>query len=226
MKAMARLLRRRSPRASARASEPGAVADGATRRLRPAPSSGNRTPAGRASSLKGDVTLTVYQPQVDKFEGDELNARAAVQVETAVEGQEKPRTTYGVVWITAHTEIDKEAGLVHLDDITIARGELPRRPEIAPTTTSGSSAVRSSTRRRSRSPASRPTSRSCGPRRAATPCRSRTIRPGSSTRRRRPCSSSWTGIRCCGPSRARDCSASSTRGRSSFTTGRATTCRS
>jgi len=80
---------------------------------------------------EGDVTLTVYQPQVDSFEGDTLAARAAVQVETQVAGQAKPRTTYGVIWIEAHTEIDKEAGLVHLDDITFSKGSFPGDPENA-----------------------------------------------------------------------------------------------
>ncbi len=77
---------------------------------------------------KGDVTLTVYLPQVEKFEGDTLEARAAVQVETKVEGEEKPRTTYGVIWIQARTQIDKEAGLVFLDEIAIPRASFPGDP--------------------------------------------------------------------------------------------------
>ena len=78
---------------------------------------------------QGDLTLTVYLPQVEKFEGDEFEARAAVQVETRVEGEEKPRTTYGVIWIQARTQIDKEAGLVHLDEIAIPRASFPGDPE-------------------------------------------------------------------------------------------------
>jgi hypothetical protein len=78
---------------------------------------------------QGDVTLTVYLPQVEKFEGDELEARAAVQAETKVEGEEKPRTTYGVIWIQARTQIDKEAGLVHLDVIQFPRASFPGDPE-------------------------------------------------------------------------------------------------
>jgi hypothetical protein len=79
----------------------------------------------------GDLTLTIYLPQVEKFEGDRFEARAAVQVETAVEGEEKPQTTYGVIWITARTQVDKEAGLVYLDDIQIPRANFPGAPDLA-----------------------------------------------------------------------------------------------
>jgi hypothetical protein len=78
---------------------------------------------------QGDVTLTIYTPQVDKFEGDEFESRAAVQVETKVAGEEKPKTTYGVVWIHARTEIDKEAGLVTLDEIEVTKASFPGDPE-------------------------------------------------------------------------------------------------
>ena len=74
---------------------------------------------------QGDATLTIYTPQVEKLEGDEFESRAAVQVETRVAGEPKPRTTYGVAWIHARTEIDKEAGLVTLDDIEITRVSFP-----------------------------------------------------------------------------------------------------
>jgi hypothetical protein len=80
---------------------------------------------------QGDVTLTIFLPQVDKFEGDELESRAAVQVETKVAGEERPRTTYGVIWIHARTQIDKEAGLVYLDEIEILKGSFPGDPERA-----------------------------------------------------------------------------------------------
>jgi hypothetical protein len=71
----------------------------------------------------GDTTFTVYQPQVDVFENARLEARAAVQVETKV--GEKKRTTYGVIWITANALVDKEKGLVQLDDVQIARANFP-----------------------------------------------------------------------------------------------------
>jgi hypothetical protein len=45
----------------------------------------------------GADEISVYQPQLEKWEDDELAAYAAVSVQTA--GREQP--TYGVVWFTA-----------------------------------------------------------------------------------------------------------------------------
>ena len=56
--------------------------------------------------VAGDTTFTVYQPQIDKFDDAMLEARAAVKVDTKV--GDKTQTSYGVVWITAQTQIDKE----------------------------------------------------------------------------------------------------------------------
>jgi hypothetical protein len=69
------------------------------------------------------VTLTVYQPQIDVFEDDVMEARAAVQVETKV--GDKKQTNYGVVWIKAHPFVDKEAGVVQFDDIEITKANFP-----------------------------------------------------------------------------------------------------
>jgi len=71
----------------------------------------------------GDTTFTIYQPQIDKFDAAVLEARAAVQVETKV--GDKKQTTYGVIWISANTAIDKEARLVQLDDIQIVKANFP-----------------------------------------------------------------------------------------------------
>src|SRR5262245_37226782 len=73
----------------------------------------------------GDVTYTVYQPQIDKFEDGILEARAAVQVETKTDDDKKTRTSYGVVWIKANTTIDKENSLVQLDDIQLPKANFP-----------------------------------------------------------------------------------------------------
>jgi hypothetical protein len=68
-------------------------------------------------------SFTIYQPQIDRFDDTVLEARAAVQVETPV--GDKTKTTYGVIWITAHTFIDKENELVELDDIQITKANFP-----------------------------------------------------------------------------------------------------
>ena len=71
----------------------------------------------------GDVTFTVYQPQIDVFEDARFESRAAVMVETKV--GDKTQKTYGVIWITANAFIDKERRLVQLDDIQVAKANFP-----------------------------------------------------------------------------------------------------
>ena len=69
------------------------------------------------------ITLSIYQPQIDRFDADSFEARAAIQVETPA--GDKTQTSYGVIWIQAHPSIDKEAGLVQLDDIQITKANFP-----------------------------------------------------------------------------------------------------
>ncbi len=77
--------------------------------------------------VAGDTTFTVYQPQIDKFEDAMLEARAAVKVDTKV--GDKTQTSYGVVWITAQTQIDKENDLVELSNIQVPKANFPTAPE-------------------------------------------------------------------------------------------------
>jgi hypothetical protein len=76
---------------------------------------------------EGDTTFTIYQPQVDVFENARLEARAAVEVETRVD--DKTQKNYGVVWITADAFIDKEARVVELSNIQVARANFPTAPD-------------------------------------------------------------------------------------------------
>ncbi len=76
---------------------------------------------------EGDTTFSIYQPQVDVFDDARLEARAAVEVETTVD--DKTQKTYGVIWITADTFIDKENRLVELSNIQIARANFPTAGE-------------------------------------------------------------------------------------------------
>jgi hypothetical protein len=73
---------------------------------------------------KGTVLL-VYQPQPDRWVGNQLDARAAFSVQPAG----IPQPAFGVMWITARTEVDKVAGLVHLEDLKVARVSLPAAPD-------------------------------------------------------------------------------------------------
>jgi hypothetical protein len=71
--------------------------------------------------------FTLYQPQIEKWDGTRLLTRAAVAVETA----SSPIATYGVVWVVARTEVDKEERLVTLDRFAIPRVSFPSAPDRA-----------------------------------------------------------------------------------------------
>ena len=69
----------------------------------------------------GGDKLTVYEPQVESWQGNVLRARAAIGVETPA----LPKPTYGVVYYTARTEVDKVAGMVTLNDFRVTRAQFP-----------------------------------------------------------------------------------------------------
>ena len=71
--------------------------------------------------VSGSTTMLIYQPQIDKWEGNQIQAYAAVAVESS--GSEQP--TYGVVYFTARTEVDKVNRLVSLDQFKVLRGNFP-----------------------------------------------------------------------------------------------------
>jgi hypothetical protein len=72
----------------------------------------------------GQRSITVYQPQIESWRDDRLEARAAV----AVDKPGPEAQTLGVVWFKAHTQVDKESDLVRLDDIEVARVSFPSDP--------------------------------------------------------------------------------------------------
>ena len=69
----------------------------------------------------GATTYTIYEPQVDSWDGHQLMARSAVGVQSA--GQ--PQPTYGVVAIQAITLVDKTKRTVSLENIQIIGGDFP-----------------------------------------------------------------------------------------------------
>jgi hypothetical protein len=71
--------------------------------------------------MAGADKLTVYEPQVESWQGNTLRARAAIGVDTPA----LPKTTYGVVYYTARTEVDKAAGMVTLNDFRVTRAQFP-----------------------------------------------------------------------------------------------------
>lgn len=68
----------------------------------------------------GKAKLTVYQPQLDSWDGYTLNARAAVEA-TAADG----KSTYGIVQFSAHTLVDKATRWVALDQYKILKADFP-----------------------------------------------------------------------------------------------------
>ena len=94
----------------------------------------NRAPAASAASgpreadaiwprviADGERDITIYQPQVERWQNDVLEARAAVSVERP--GSQAP--TLGVVWFKAHTAVDKENDVVALDTIEVSKTSFP-----------------------------------------------------------------------------------------------------
>jgi len=68
----------------------------------------------------GDSTFTIYPPQLDRWQGDRLEGRAAVAVQSA--SSDKP--SFGVVTLTARTEADS-AGMVLVRELTASRASFP-----------------------------------------------------------------------------------------------------
>jgi len=65
-------------------------------------------------------TITVFQPQLDDFQGTTLSARAAVSIE--VTGQ---APIFGAVWIQSRVAVDRVARTVQILDVSITRSRFP-----------------------------------------------------------------------------------------------------
>ena len=70
----------------------------------------------------GDEMLILFQPQLEGYEGNRLQARAAIGVRSA--GAQEP-DRFGVVWMSARTEVDKVNRQVTLDDLRLSRIDFP-----------------------------------------------------------------------------------------------------
>ncbi|MBV6826643.1 autotransporter [Pseudomonas sp. PD9R] len=78
------------------------------------------TPSWPQVLTSGDTKLTIYQPQIDSWDGYTLLARAAVEA-TGADGN----STYGIVQSSAHTLVDKVTRWVALDQYTIIKADFP-----------------------------------------------------------------------------------------------------
>ncbi len=80
----------------------------------------NPDPWPRTFTL-ADATLRVFQPQVEKWEGNRLDFRAAVEARPSGAGSQ----TFGVIWGTARTGVNRVTRLVTLEDLRLTRSNFP-----------------------------------------------------------------------------------------------------
>lgn len=99
---------------------------GAETRSSPGPATAqpSETPWPRTVA-SGSTTLTIYEPQVDSWDGHQVTARNAVGIQNA--GQREQ--TYGVVTLQAVTLVDKSARSVSLENIKLLNGDFPSARE-------------------------------------------------------------------------------------------------
>src|SRR4029453_6824907 len=71
-----------------------------------------------------NINYTLYQPQLDKWDGSSLEAHAAVSVQPA----DAKEPTFGVIEISAVTIVDKQASTVYFDAIQITKATFPSAP--------------------------------------------------------------------------------------------------
>jgi len=72
------------------------------------------------------IKVSIFQPQIEKWEGTDFETRSAVAVTPA--GSNAP--VYGVFWMKARADVDKAARIVTLNDITVTRANFPSVPNI------------------------------------------------------------------------------------------------
>jgi hypothetical protein len=73
-----------------------------------------------------NIHLVLYQPQVESWKGNRLEARSAVIVTLPGDSTQ----IFGTVSMKARTEVDKETRLVALEDITVKEANFPSAPSL------------------------------------------------------------------------------------------------
>lgn len=101
---------------------PSAVQAGTTNRN---PTADNGWPRTFSS---GGRRFTVYQPQVDTWEGNRIDLYSAVELKSGKDNS----ATYGVIWVEARTEVDKVNRLVTLDQLKVTKVKFPAATDKEP----------------------------------------------------------------------------------------------
>jgi hypothetical protein len=70
------------------------------------------------------ATIQIFQPQIDSWSGNQLQAYSAVGVRNIA----TKATDYGVIWFSARTEVDKVNRLVTLDNFQVTKENFPTLP--------------------------------------------------------------------------------------------------
>ena len=68
--------------------------------------------------------MLVYQPQVNKWDGNQLDFRAALAIKVTGAKDE----TFGVIFATARTQVDKVARTVVFENMNISKIDFPTLP--------------------------------------------------------------------------------------------------
>jgi hypothetical protein len=91
------------------------------------PSAQRAEPGGdpwpRVTTVQG-ATISIYQPQLESWTGNLLDAYAAVKIKTP----SSDVTNYGVIWFTARTEVDKVNRVVTLSEFSLTKLNFPTLP--------------------------------------------------------------------------------------------------
>jgi hypothetical protein len=94
-----------------------------------APKAASKAPALPADPWPRDLSIPgaavlVYQPQINKWEGDQIDFRAAVAIKPTGAKNE----TFGVVFATARTQVDKVTRMVVFENLKITKSDFPTLP--------------------------------------------------------------------------------------------------
>ena len=71
------------------------------------------------------AAVLIYQPQVNKWDGNQIDFRAAVAIKPTGAKDE----TFGVIFATARTQVDKVARTVVFENLKIAKSDFPTLPD-------------------------------------------------------------------------------------------------
>src|SRR5690348_4102090 len=72
-----------------------------------------------------NAAVLVYQPQVTKWEGNRIDFRAAV----AIKPDGTKDETFGVIFATARTQVDKVARTVVFENVEVTKTDFPTLPD-------------------------------------------------------------------------------------------------